>query len=67
MASTISALRDAYGGERCVGFDCGEGHVSILPSASGAFRIISEAYDSETAEEISLRAMEMIEKFDDER
>lgn len=62
IPAMISDLRREYGGGRCVGFDLGDGHVSIFPSAVGAFRIIAEAVDSETAEEISLRAIEMIEK-----
>ena len=62
IPSLIAEMRDEYGGGRCVGFDIGEGHVSIFPSAAGAFRIIAEAFDSETAEEISLRAIELIEK-----
>ena len=62
MTGVIAALRSEYGGGRCVGFDIGDGHISIFPSASGAFRVIAEAYDSETAEEISLRAAEMVER-----
>ncbi|MBO4452501.1 MAG: NTP transferase domain-containing protein [Clostridia bacterium] len=62
LTAMISELRREYGGDRCVGFDIGDGHISVFPSASGAFRIIAEAFDSETAEEISLRAIEMIEK-----
>ena len=64
VPALIAELRGEYGGRRCVGFDIGDGHVSVFPSAAGAFKIVAEAVDSETAEEISLRAMEMIEKRD---
>ncbi len=62
MASVISRLRESCGNTRCAGFDFGDGKASVIPSASGRFRIIAEAVDSETAEEISLRAIEMLEK-----
>lgn len=62
ITGVIASLRAEYGGGRCVGYDVGDGHISIIPSAAGAFRIVAEAYDSETAEEISLRAAEMLEK-----
>lgn len=62
MASVISRLREKCGSTRCAGFDFGDGKVSVIPSASGRFKIIAEAVDSETAEEISLRAIDLLEK-----
>jgi hypothetical protein len=62
MTSIISKLREENGGLRSAGFDFGEGRVSVFASASGRFRLIAEAVDSETAEEISLRAIDMLEK-----
>ncbi len=62
MFSVIARLREECGSTRCAGFDFGEGRVSIYPSASGRFRLIAEAVDSETAEELSLRAIDMLSK-----
>ena len=62
MSSVISALREDCGNARCAGFDFGDGRVNIYASASGRFRLIAEATDSETAEEITLRAIDMLEK-----
>lgn len=62
MASVIARLRESCGNTRCAGFEFGDGRASVIPSASGRFRIIAEATDSETAEEISLRAIDMLEK-----
>ncbi len=61
MASVIARLRESCGNTRCAGFEFGDGRASVIPSASGRFRIIAEATDSETAEEISLRAIDMLE------
>ncbi len=60
MCSVISRLRDGCGITRCVGFDFGEGKVSVYASASGRFRLIAEAVDNETAEEIALRAIDKL-------
>ncbi len=62
MASVISRLRDknAYG--RCAAFEFGDGRVNVIACASGRFRLIAEAVDFETAEEISLRAADLLEK-----
>ncbi len=62
MSSVISALREECGNARCAGFDFGDGRVNVYASASGRFRLIAEATDSETAEEITLRAIDMLEK-----
>lgn len=63
MNSTLSRLREDCGfGTRCAGFDFGEGRVNVYASASGRFRIIAEATDSETAEEIALRAIDELGK-----
>ncbi len=62
MASIISHLREECGIARCAGFEFGDGRVSVFPCAAGRFRLIAEAVDSETAEEISLRAIDMLEK-----
>ena len=61
MASVISRLREECGKSRCAGFEFGDGRVSVFPCAAGRFRLIAEAVDSETAEEISLRAIDMLE------
>lgn len=66
MISVISRLRRENQGGRSAGFDFGEGRVSVYPSAAGRFRIIAEAVNAETAEEISLRAIEMLEKCEKE-
>ncbi len=62
MYSVIARLREECTGTRCAGFDFGDGRVNIYPSASGRFRLIAEAVDSETAEELSLRAIDMLSK-----
>ena len=62
MAGVISSLVEEFGGGRCVGFDIGDARVSVFPSAAGAFKVTAEAFDAETAEEISLLAAKMIEK-----
>lgn len=63
MNSTLSRLREECGfGTRCAGFDFGEGRANVYASASGRFRIIAEATDSETAEEIALRAIDELNK-----
>ncbi len=64
MYTVIARLREECGNARCAGFDFGEGRVSIYPSASGRFRLIAEAVDSETAEELSMRAIDMLSKHD---
>ncbi len=64
MYSVITKLRQECGDARCAGFDFGEGRVSVFPAASGRFRLIAEAVDSETAEELSLRAIDMLSKDD---
>ncbi len=62
MSSVISTLREECGNARCAGFDFGDGRVNVYASASGRFRLVAEATDSETAEEITLRAIDMLEK-----
>ena len=62
MTSVIAKLREENGGNRNAGFDFGEGRVNVFPSASGRFRLVAEAVDSETAEEISLRAIDLLNK-----
>ena len=63
MNSTLSKLWEECGfGTRCAGFDFGEGRANVYASASGRFRIIAEATDSETAEEIALRAIDELNK-----
>ena len=63
IPAVIARLRAASGGsERCVGYDFGEGRVNVFPGAAGRFRLIAEAADSETAEEISLRAVDLLKK-----
>ncbi len=62
MYTLIAKMRENCGNSRCVGFDFGDGRVSIYPSAAGRFRLIAEAVDSETAEELSLRAIDMLSK-----
>ena len=62
MSAVISSLREDCGNVRCAGFDFGDGRVNVYASASGRFRLIAEATDSETAEEITLRAIDMLEK-----
>ncbi len=60
MCSIVARLREQCGGARCAGFDFGDGRVSVYASASGRFRLIAEAVDSETAEEITLRAIDRL-------
>ncbi|MBO5786091.1 MAG: NTP transferase domain-containing protein [Clostridia bacterium] len=60
MCSVVSALHEKCGGSRCAGFDFGDGRVNVYASASGRFRLIAEALDSETAEEITLRAIDKL-------
>lgn len=67
MTSIIARLREENGNGRNAGFDFGEGRVSVFASASGRFRLIAEAVDFETAEEISLRAIDMLEKRKNEK
>lgn len=62
MGSVISQLRKENSSNRNAGFDFGEGRVNVFPSASGQFRLVAEATDSETAEEISLRAIDLLGK-----
>lgn len=63
MNSTLSRLREECGfGARCAGFEFGEGRANIYASASGRFRIIAEATDSEMAEEIALHAIDELNK-----
>lgn len=58
MCSVVSALHEKCGGARCSGFDYGDGRVSVFASASGRFRLVAEALDTETAEELTLRAID---------
>lgn len=60
ISSVISSLREGCGDARCAGFDFCDGRVNIYASASGRFRLIAEALDSETAEEITLRAIDKL-------
>ncbi len=62
LSAVITRIRQQNGGSRNTGFDFGDGRVSIYASASGRFRLVAEAVDSETAEEISLRAIDMLQK-----
>ncbi len=62
MASIIASIRADCGNTRCAGFDFGDGKADIIPCAAGRFRIIASAMDSETAEEISLRAIDKLTK-----
>lgn len=62
MYSVISKLRREQGETRNAGFDFGYGRVSVYPSASGRFRLVAEAVDAETAEEISLKAIDLLDK-----
>ena len=62
MSSVISRIREKNDGGRSAAFEFGEGRVSVYASASGRFRLIAEAVDFETAEEISLRAEDLLEK-----
>ncbi len=62
MYGVISKLKEASGGTRNAGFDFGDGRVSVFASAAGRFRLVAEAIDSETAEEISLKAIDMLNK-----
>ena len=67
MTSIIARLREENGNGRSAGFDFGEGRVSVFACASRRFRLVAEAVDSETAEEISLRAIDMLEKRKNEK
>ncbi|MBE6684000.1 MAG: hypothetical protein E7595_07670 [Ruminococcaceae bacterium] len=60
MAAVISEIREGCGNARCAGFEFGDGRVNVYASAHGAFRLIAEATDSETAEEIALRAIDKL-------
>jgi len=62
MYSVIAKLREEHFGNRTAGFDFGYGRVSVYPSASGRFRLVAEAVDAETAEEISLKAIDLLDK-----
>ena len=62
MSSIIAKLREACGNSRCAGYDFGDGRVNVYASASGRFRLIAEATDTETAEEITLRAIDKLSK-----
>ncbi len=62
MTSVISSLRENSTDGRSAAFEFGDGRVSVYASASGRFRLIAEAVDFETAEEISLRAADILEK-----
>ncbi len=62
MYSIIAKLREEHFGNRNAGFDFGYGRVSVYPSASGKFRLVAEAVDAETAEEISLKAIDLLDK-----
>ena len=62
MCSVISKIREKCGNARCAGFEFGEGRVNVYASASGRFRLIAEATDSETCEEITLRAIDQLSK-----
>lgn len=62
MSSVISHIRERNGQGRVAAFEFGDGRVSVFASASGRFRLIAEAVDFETAEEISLRAEDLLEK-----
>lgn len=62
MYSVIARLREEHLGARNAGFDFGYGRVSVYPSASGRFRLVAEAVDAETAEEISLKAIDLLDK-----
>ncbi len=61
MYSVIARLHEESGG-RNASFEFGEGRVNIYPTASGRFRLMAEAVDFETAEEISLKAIDLLEK-----
>ncbi len=56
MSAMISQLRRDCGNMRCVGYDFGDGRVNVFASASGRFKLIAEATDSETAEELTVLA-----------
>jgi hypothetical protein len=47
MTSIIARLREENGNGRSAGFDFGEGRVSVFACASGRFRLVAEAVDSE--------------------
>ena len=56
MSAIITALRESCGNVRCAGYDYGDGRVNVFASASGRFKLIAEATDSETAEELTVLA-----------
>lgn len=60
MSAIITALREECGNARCAGYDFGDGRVNVFASASGRFKLIAEATDNETAEELTLRAIESL-------
>lgn len=62
MTSVISHIRENNGKGRVAAFEFGDGRVSVFASASGRFRLVAEAVDFETAEEISLRAEDLLEQ-----
>lgn len=62
MSAIIAKLRETCGNSRCAGYDFGDGRVNVYASASGRFRLIAEATDTETAEEIALRAIDKLSK-----
>lgn len=62
MSEVITKLRRYSGNSRLAGYDFGEGRVNVYASASGRFRLIAEATDNETAEEITLRAIDKLSK-----
>ena len=62
MGTVISHIRSQNSKGRTAAFEFGDGRVSVFASARGRFRIIAEAVDFETAEEISLKAEDLLEK-----
>ncbi len=60
MSSVISHIREGNLKGRTAAFEFGDGRVSVYASASGRFRLVAEAVDFETAEEISLRAEDLL-------
>ncbi len=62
MIEIISEIRSQCHSGRNAGFDFGYGRVCVYPSAAGRFRLVAEAVDLETAEEISLKAIDLLDK-----
>ena len=62
MIEIISEIRSQCHGGRNAGFDFGYGRVCVYPSAAGRFRLVAEAVDLETAEEISLKAIDLLDE-----